>query len=813
MPHLSPARSLRLRLVLAFVAVEFLALLLIAVNNEHLLQKSLLDSTRLRLDEVGLLLNTSTAGLMAQRDYASLQEVLDATRSKEGIVYLVARDIHGRTVAASGWNTADTLPAPEPDPDQDSASPGRFDTVLPLQVAGQPYGTLHYGISLDFLTRARGELVNQNFVIAFAALAASSLLLVALGFWLTRHLARLTKGAEAVADSDFTVRLPVSTQDEVGTLTATFNLMADAVRARVEALQRSEADVRRYLTASEQEHARLTALLSAMNEGILFVSAEDRVLYYNPSFLRIWMINSAESLIGKPIDEVLNRSANMLSRPDRLSKHILRVEGTHEMSDSVEIHMADGRLVMQVTHPVRDTDNRLIGRLWIYEDVTRERQTAEQLIYLAERDSLTGLINRHRFQDELERMSADAKRRNTTGALLLFDLDEFKYINDTFGHSAGDAVLIRVAGEVGGLVRGNEVFSRLGGDEFAILALDVTESQVAELGERITRAVSHIPFHFHGQNLRLTTSVGIALYPQHAMGTEDLIAHADTAMYQAKESGKNTWRIYRPELDDRRSAVNRLSWNDRISRALENDLLQLHFQGVFHTDRTLSHLEALVRLTDENDPDKLIMPGHFIPFAEKSGRICEIDRWVIEAAIRVLSGSASIPSIAVNISGRSFDDPTLPQYITEKLQTYGVSPKRLLVELTETSAVTDLHDAQRFIESLHQTGCPVCLDDFGTGFSSFAYLKHLDADILKIDGLFIRNLIEDHDNQVFVKAIVDVARGMNKTTVAEFVEDEEILAMLRTFGVDLVQGYHLDMPQGRHPAVFGHLPDGIPPRR
>ena len=166
-----------------------------------------------------------------------------------------------------------------------------------------------------------------------------------------------------------------------------------------------------------------------------------------------------------------------------------------------------------------------------------------------------------------------------------------------------------------------------------------------------------------------------------------------------------------------------------------------------------------------------------------------------------MAKTTSLPAIAVNISGRSFDDPALPQYISEQLNLLAVDPARLMVELTETAAVSDLHDAQRFIESLHQTGCQVCLDDFGSGFSSFAYLKHLKADILKIDGLFIRDLANDHDNQIFVKSIVDVARGMRKRTVAEFVEDADTLDMLRVFGIDLVQGYYLDMPQEQHPAL------------
>ena len=572
----------------------------------------------------------------------------------------------------------------------------------------------------------------------------------------------------------------------------------------VEELRQSEDIQRRLLQQAQQEQARMSSLLSAMSIGILFENAENRVLYVNPAFRRIWLVRDQIELTGRSTTEVLSYSANVLARPDHFSKHILNVLDTHEVSETFEIVMADGRVVTQLSYPVRDSEGRFIGRLWIYEDVTRERQTAEQLLYLAERDSLTGLYNRHRFQEELGRMLVDVDRRGAQGALLFFDLDEFKYVNDTFGHRAGDAMLIRVAGEIGTLIRRNEILSRLGGDEFALLVPEAGEREAAMLAERVVRAISQIPFRFEGQNIRLTTSLGIALYPAHAANAEELIAHADTAMYQAKEAGKNAWRSYRSDLDASREMLTRLSWNDRIGNALEHNLLRLHFQGVYNAiGGALSHLEVLVRMVDEKDTERLIMPGHFIAHAEKTGKVLEIDRWVIAASVRILAKSPDLPALAVNISGRSFDDPLLPQYIAEELRRQGVEPYRLLVELTETSAVSDLHDAQRFIEALRQTGCRICLDDFGTGFSSFAYLKHLKADILKIDGLFIRDLPNDHDNQVFVKSIVDVARGMRKITVAEFVEDAETLEMLRRFGVDLVQGYHLDMPRAGHPALKG----------
>jgi diguanylate cyclase (GGDEF)-like protein/PAS domain S-box-containing protein len=575
-----------------------------------------------------------------------------------------------------------------------------------------------------------------------------------------------------------------------------------SLRQAVASLKLAESMQIRYLEESEQERARLVSLLSAMNLGILFVGADGRVIYHNPAFNQMWAIDESRPLVGLPVNEELLKLRNMLARPDHFSRHLLSVLETREVSDSFEIQLVDGRVFTELDFPVRDTVGRFIGHLWIYEDVTRERQTAEQLIYLAERDPLTGLFNRHRFQAELERVIAETERREEKCAVIFFDLDEFKEVNDNFGHRAGDTLLIRVAGEVGTLVRRNEIFARLGGDEFAILLPNAHANEAETLAERVVRAVAQIPFRFEGRNLRLTASLGIAYFPEHAVDADELVAKADIAMYQAKQAGKNTWRVYRADSEAGRVTIERLTWNDRISHALEHGLLRLHFQGIYHLpDKRLSHCEALVRMVDERNPGRLIMPTHFIPVSEKTSRVVEIDRWVIAEVVRTLARAPDMPGIAVNISARSLGEPTLSQFIADTLQQHQVSPRRLIVELTETAAVADLHDAQRLIEALRQIGCGVCLDDFGTGFSSFAYLKHLRADTLKIDGLFIRDLHLDVDNQVFVKAMVNVARGLGKTVVAEYVENEKTFNMLKDFGVNLVQGYFLDMPSENLPPV------------
>jgi len=942
MSFLPRAGSLRSKLLVASVLVEVILLGLLVANGQRLIKSSLAEQVRLRAEELNPLLSAALAGPLAERDHATLVDILNASQRKDGLAYLVLFDNAGKMIASSGWDVGKPLPAPDRNFDLgDTDNINLYDTRTPIILAGQQYGRLHYGLSTEFLASAKQALLQQSLVIAVVGVTLTVLLLGLIGAWLTRHLERLAMASRQIAAGDLLVNLPVRSRDEVGELTEAFNAMsgtirqkltelqdgnarlhaiadytygwenwfapdgkllwvnpsverftgytpaecqamadfpfsviaaADVARARTEfqhaahggsgsnfefrvsrkdgtefwaaaawqpiygarhefvghrssiwdvserkqfehalqdkvtALEQSEETQKHLVRVTREEQARLNHLLSAMSLGILFEDDQNRVVYVNPAFRRAWLIPESIDLLGRSAKEVMHHSASNLSRPDHLSRHILNTLGSREINEALEIELEDGRVLTQLSYPVHDAEGRFIGRLWIYEDVTRERQTAEQLIYLAERDSLTGLYNRHRFQLELGRLLSETERRQTQGALLFFDLDEFKYINDTFGHRAGDAMLIRVAGEVSALVRHNEVIARLGGDEFAVLLPDANEAQAAQLADRIVRAISQIPFRFEQQNLRLTTSLGVALYPQHGSDAEELVARADAAMYQAKDAGKNAWRVYRPDSAASREMLDRLSWQERIRNALENNLLRIHFQGVYRAgDGGLSHLEVLVRMLDESDPGRIILPGHFISYAEKSGKIRDIDRWVIAESVKLLAQSPSMPSLAVNISGRSFDDPTLPQYIAEQLSEHHVAPARLLVELTETSAVSDLHDAQRFIEALRQTGCLVCLDDFGTGFSSFAYLKHLRVDHLKIDGLFIRDLPNDRDNQVFVKAIVDVARGMRKVTIAEFVEDAETLEMLRHFGVDMVQGYHLDLPRDNHPSVVAHL--------
>jgi diguanylate cyclase (GGDEF)-like protein len=752
------------------------------------------DQLRAQQEDIPLWVNAAFSTRLFEQDYGALADLAErlVTRPEGMVVYVQVEDSTGQVYASAGAVPDFARLA------QDPTNQGQLlvhHTLVPLSLADQAVGRVRLGLSLETMQQARQRLLRDGLLVVFVVVPLGLLLLGLVGHRLVRRISSLAQGARAVHDGDYEAAMPKAGRDELGQLAETFRAMVSSVHQRESALTEAHRQESRLTELARQEQGRLRSLLSAMNIGVLFETHDHRVDYYNPAFLGIWGIPRDANLVGMPTRDVLELAAHFESRPEHSSRHILHVMDAHETSERFETELNDGRLITQVSYPVLDSDGRSLGRLWIYEDVTQERQTAEQLLYMAEHDALTGLCNRHNFEERLEKAISVAQRHQSRFALLYFDLDEFKAINDSFGHRAGDSVLVRVASELGPIVRGGDMLARVGGDEFALLTQVDSLDDARQLAARLCTTIAKIPFRFRSTGVRSTTSIGIAIYPEHGTTAEDLVARADIAMYQAKDQGKNTWSVYDPERDHSEAVTERLSWGSRIRMALEQNLLILHFQGVYHADSgELAHMEALARIRDPRDPDRILMPGQFVPIAEKSGLILSIDRRVLELGVKLLADNPRMPPLAVNISGRSFDDPALADTIRDLIQHHKVEPSRLIIELTETAAVSEIQEAQRFIEAMHRLGCQVCLDDFGAGFSSFAYLKYIDVDMLKIDGVFVRDLARNRENQVFVRAMVDVAKGLGKRTVAEFVEDAESLEMLIGLGVDMAQGYHLHRP-------------------
>jgi diguanylate cyclase (GGDEF)-like protein/PAS domain S-box-containing protein len=450
------------------------------------------------------------------------------------------------------------------------------------------------------------------------------------------------------------------------------------------------------------------------------------------------------------------------------------------------------------TSLVRDEDGAPLYAIIQVQDVSERKRFEGQLQYLADHDPLTGLFNRRRFEGELSRQVAFNSRYGPTGAVLVIDLDHFKYVNDTLGHAVGDEMIARVGGLLRERLRETDVVARLGGDEFAVLLPSADEEQARLVGEDIVKSLRSLSVQLASdRSLRLTACVGIALFGQdYDVGHEAVLVNADIAMYEAKEGGRDRCVLLDATEGPQTQMRARLTWSERIRTALEEDRFQLYQQPILDIRRNeVTHHELLVRLP--GDSGELIPPGTFLYIAEQFGLIQAIDRWVVTQALRLikrLHDEGNPVTLSVNLSGASITDASLLELVEAELDATGIDPHALIFEVTETAAIVNIEKARRFAERLGELGCAFALDDFGAGFGSFYYLKHLPFDYLKIDGDFIRQLPATKADQLTVKAIVQIAHGLGKRTVAEFVGDEATLKMLGRFGVDFAQGYHTGRP-------------------
>ncbi|HVT59398.1 MAG TPA: EAL domain-containing protein [Thermoanaerobaculia bacterium] len=457
----------------------------------------------------------------------------------------------------------------------------------------------------------------------------------------------------------------------------------------------------------------------------------------------------------------------------------------------------DGKLYRSYVEPLRDAGGAVVGCLGFALDISDQRRHEAQLTHLADHDPLTDLFNRRRFEEELKLQLSQARRFNLSGALLWCDVDRFKNVNDSLGHRAGDELLVKLAASLREQVRETDVLARLAGDEFAVLLPHTLRDEAEALARRLLEAVHGNTVNVGGKPIRTTASIGIALFPEHGLSSEELLARADLAMAQAKQEGRNRFLLFSGERDWQTQLSADMERAERLREAIENDELLIHLQPVIEVaSGKVARCELLLRLRGEEGV--ALPPETFLGIAERFGILRDIDRWVVKQAIRLISDEERRGRrlhLDVNLSGGAFADPTLLSWIENELAAAGILPSCLALEITETAAVTDLGQARKFIDRLRRLGCQFAVDDFGVGFSSFHYLKQLPVDLLKIDGSFIHNLPRDPVNQNLVRAIVEMARSLGVLTVAEYVGDDETLEWLRLHGVDYAQGYHLGRPR------------------
>jgi diguanylate cyclase (GGDEF)-like protein/PAS domain S-box-containing protein len=549
---------------------------------------------------------------------------------------------------------------------------------------------------------------------------------------------------------------------------------------------------------SERKKAedKIRALLETAPDPIVEIDADARIVLANARTDKLFGYDR-EEIIKRPIEKLFaERSRELVA--ERFNAALTENDpDAFGVGQDLWGQRKDGtEFPVDVTLSTIATDEGVVLTS-IIRDVTERKRFETQLKHLADNDALTELYNRRRFEEELVEYGEYAARYSEGGAVLLLDLDRFKYVNDTHGHKAGDEVIRAVGSALNQSVRKSDVVARLGGDEFAVLLKNAGRAEAERVAGVMLETVRARELPIAGQRVTMTTSIGVALFESTDVKVEDLLVEADLAMYAAKDAGGNRYEVSESDGQHLTSMQARLGWVDQIRRGLDDDRFVLFCQPIVHlaTDEA-TQWELLLRL--EGEDGELIPPAVFIPTAERFGMIQEIDMWVVKKAIHLLNEHRYRPGglrLEVNVSGKSMGDSEIPDMVEREIAATGIDPSNLVFEITETAAIANMEQARAFADRLTSLGCRFALDDFGAGFSSFYYLKYLPLNYLKIDGDFITSLTSSVTDQLVVQSMVDIARGMGMKTIAEFVEAPETAAMLKDKGVDYSQGYYHGRPR------------------
>lgn len=542
----------------------------------------------------------------------------------------------------------------------------------------------------------------------------------------------------------------------------------------------------------------LETILDNAAEGILTFDERGAIESFN---------RAAEKLFGYREQDVIGQGINILMPPDTRERregyleHFMRAEINRLIGHEGEVvgrHKDGTKFPMALKVSVMVIDGRKVYT-GLVANISERKAMVEHLKNMAEHDGLTGLYNRGYFQGELERVVERTKRSSGQPcALLYIDLDNFKYVNDTLGHGAGDHVLLEVAGILNKRARKSDLIARLGGDEFAVLLYNTKPDQASQVAEAFREQMSNYVFKQGADRIDIGCSIGVSLIGDVTKSAGEVMSQADIACHLAKRAGRNRVHIFKAA--DEKGLANMsldMGWSRRIREAIKTNRFALACQPILNVSTGgVDSYEVLIRMVDDNN--ELIMPGGFMPSAERFGLMADIDKWVIANAIDTLvQQRQTVPHLrySINLSGQTLSDPSVADLILAKLHATGLEPSALIFEVTETVAIADMKTAETFLARLQVIGCETALDDFGSGFSSFAYLRDLPVDTVKIDGRFVKNLAKNPVDQAMVKAMNDIAHALGKHTVAEFVENEESLQLLKEYGVDYAQGYHLGRPE------------------
>ena len=556
-----------------------------------------------------------------------------------------------------------------------------------------------------------------------------------------------------------------------------------------------------------QEKERLQVTLESIGDGVITTNVSGYVQYINPvaELMTGWSTSEAK---GKSLSTVMHLLEEDSDEPIQLPLKVWLEDGRRQALTAPAVlvpHGSDDKAAIELTGaPIRDSKHGVIGSVLVFRDVSKIRSLAKQLSYQATHDSLTGLINRAEFDNRVEQSIFSVHKSGKSHALCYLDLDQFKVVNDTCGHHAGDELLKQLTALLLKNLRDSDILARLGGDEFGVLLYGCPISKAQGIADTLRKLVEDFRFIWEGKNFRIGLSIGVVPINKDTQGLTELLSAADSACYVAKERGRNCVHVFEP--DDKAVAEHhgQMRWMQRIQRALDHDLFELYIQAIVPVNgspRKERHGEILLRMIDDSatsDGD-VIPPNAFIPAAERYHLMPQIDRWVMRHTFYALAERQGKPTqlttCAINLSGQSLGDLKLLEFIVALLKETQISPRILCFEITESAVIANLDVAKEFITQLKKMGCRFALDDFGSGLSSFGYLKHLPVDYVKLDGSIVRDIAESRVNHAMIQAINYVTHVMGMKSIAEYVENEAIFKALRAISVDYAQGYAIERPR------------------
>lgn len=774
--------SLATKFTIGVAAVSVIVLGILFWNSERIILASHADSFIQFATDEGAALAEYLAPNMHNSDITELNKKLEFLAKEKEIEYIHVQDLLELPHIVLG------VKPDEVDVTYEDAFDGVLDMVFPIMRNGEMIGTLFVGFSSENVAMFIKRMRLQNLAISFAGIALLVIFVMFHSRYLVRNIKNIEAGAKAIQQGKAYTPITYFGSDESTALAKEFNRL-------YQHLDESNA-------ALDKEHNALlreTRRLEAMIDGVSAVVWEaegfiDQLTYVSKGVKQLLGYSASEWLERGFVERAVY--SKDLERLRETFDHHCRYPGT--FSIDFRLVKPSGELVwVRGVNDVEITENDEVIIRGVIVDITEQKHFENHIVHMAEHDVLTGLVNRGRFQEELNRQLEFTQRYGNLCALLFIDLDQFKYVNDTFGHQAGDDLLVLVSKCLMKVLRKTDVLGRLGGDEFGVVLPNIKEQEAELVSAGLLKAIKASTLETDGRFSTVSASIGIVYFSGPGISSGELLAKADAAMYVAKKQGRNCFHLYNNEDDELQSTKDKMSWESKIRTALRYDSFRLFYQPIINLmSGNIEHYEALLRLPDENS-NELFMPDQFMEVAHHFGSIRDIDHWVLNNAIKSLGEiNQNRPSMimAINLSGRHFGSNEVLDLVHSALEEYQVDPRQIIFEITETSAVENMVQAKQFIESLSAMGCKFALDDFGVGFSTFHYLKNLPVDFIKIDGSFIQDLNKDESDRVFVKAMVDMAHGLGISCIAEYVDNEAVVTILREMGIEFAQGYQFAKP-------------------